>query len=148
MLTEEQTEAFVQDWFHAWNRHDIEAVLSRYAENAEVTSPLVAKFMPASGGAIHGVAELRIYFKALMGLRNDLYLEPIDCFMGAESLVLHYRGLACLRVAEVVELDDAGKVTRTVSHCSRAIGSSAPKTWRVAMIQSSSAAAVPMTAEP
>jgi SnoaL-like domain len=131
VLTEEQTGRFVQDWFDAWNRHDIEAVLSQCAENAQVTSPLVAKFVPDSDGTIHGVADLRRYLGAIMGLRDDLFLEPIDCFVGAESLVLHYRGLACLRVAEVVEFDAAGNVIKAVSHYSRAVAAPGPQRWRL-----------------
>ncbi len=63
-------------------------------------------------GRIVGKEALRGYFGAGLEKYPDLHFEPIELFVGVDSLVLHYHGAAGSRVAEVVFLDDRDKVTR------------------------------------
>ncbi len=121
MLTERDSQQFAHDWFDAWNRHDVNGILALFAESAETRSPLVARLAGNRQCLVRGKAALRLYFSSLLRLCADLRFEPIDCFIGTQSVVLHYTGWTCLRVAEVVEFDRQGKVARTTSHYSRGI---------------------------
>src|SRR5258708_3069473 len=42
MITEEQAAAFGRDWIDAWNRHDLDAILSHYDDAVVFCSPFVA----------------------------------------------------------------------------------------------------------
>ena len=40
-MTESEATRFAQEWVAAWNSRDLERILSHYADDVEVTSPLV-----------------------------------------------------------------------------------------------------------
>ena len=44
-MTEAEAQDFAQEWIAAWNSHDLDRILSHYAEDVEVTSPLVEMIM-------------------------------------------------------------------------------------------------------
>lgn len=44
MISREFAERFAKDWVDAWNRHDLEAVLSHYADDFEMSSPYIVHF--------------------------------------------------------------------------------------------------------
>jgi hypothetical protein len=63
-----------------------------------------------------GKDALRAYFAAGLERYPALNFEPIELFVGVDSLVLHYRGARGDLAAEVVFLDSDGKVTRYFAH--------------------------------
>jgi ketosteroid isomerase-like protein len=112
----DRAERFAEEWYAAWNAHDLEAVLDHYADDVEVVSPLVAALTGSDEGRITGKDALRAYFAAGLERYPDLHFEPIDLFVGVDSLVLHYRSTTGSLAAEVVFLDDAGRVGRYFAH--------------------------------
>ena len=54
--------AFVDDWVQAWNAHDLEKVLSHFADDVVFSSPLAAELLDDSDGVIRGKAALRTYW--------------------------------------------------------------------------------------
>jgi hypothetical protein len=46
--------AFADGWVKAWNSHDLEKVLSHFADNVVFTSPVAAQFLDDSDGVIRG----------------------------------------------------------------------------------------------
>lgn len=83
--------AFADRWVEDWNAHDLEAVLSHFAEDVLFTSPNAAAWIPGSGGVVRGKAALREYWAG--GLRNtpDLRFELIAAYVGIDTLVINYR---------------------------------------------------------
>jgi len=65
---------FVQAWLDAWNAHDVEAVLSNFADNATFTSPIAARLLDETGGVVHGKEALRDYWQKGLSLMPDLRL--------------------------------------------------------------------------
>jgi len=43
-----------QDWYAAWKAHDLEAVLSHYAEDVVFTSPFAARLDASPDGVVVG----------------------------------------------------------------------------------------------
>jgi ketosteroid isomerase-like protein len=41
---------FAAAWYAAWNAHDLEAILEHYADDVEMSSPLVAALTGEPGG--------------------------------------------------------------------------------------------------
>lgn len=62
-----EPEAFSRDWVTAWNRLDVEAILTHYADDVVFVSPLAAA---VTGNAeVHGKDELRAYWTTALRRR-------------------------------------------------------------------------------
>ena len=61
MLTESQVRQFADDWVHAWNSHDLDAIMSHYAPEIVLTSPVAARLLNDPSGAVRGHLALRSY---------------------------------------------------------------------------------------
>jgi ketosteroid isomerase-like protein len=107
---------FAEEWYAAWNAHDLDAVLEHYADDVEMTSPLVAGLAGAADGRIIGKEALRAYFTAGLERFPDLRFEPLGIFVGVDSLVLHYISVNGRPSAEVIFLDAHRKVARYFAH--------------------------------
>ena len=53
---------FAVDWIAAWNAHDLDLILSHYAENVVLTSPVAARVLGDPAGVVTGIGALRNYF--------------------------------------------------------------------------------------
>jgi hypothetical protein len=111
-----RAQRFAEQWYAAWNAHDLEAVLEHYADDVEMTSPLVAGLAGREDGRIAGKAALGAYFAAALERYPDLRFEPIGLFVGIDSLVLHYKSVEGRLTAETVFLDENDRVTRYFAH--------------------------------
>ena len=55
MITSEFARQFSQEWLSAWNAHDLEAILSHYADDFEMISPYIVAITGESSGVLKGV---------------------------------------------------------------------------------------------
>jgi ketosteroid isomerase-like protein len=115
-VDEHRARRFADEWYAAWNAHDLDAILDHYADDVEMTSPLVSVLTGRDEDRIVGKDALRAYFAAGLERFPTLHFEPIGLFVGVDSLVLHYRRTGGNSTAEVVILDDEDKVTRYYAH--------------------------------
>jgi hypothetical protein len=76
----------------AWNSHDLAAILDHYVDDVELASPPVSRLTGRDDGRIVGKHAVSTYFAAGLAKYPDLHFEPIEPFIGVDSLVLHYRG--------------------------------------------------------
>jgi|UniRef100_A0A7C3WGH3 hypothetical protein len=120
MLNPAEAERIARDWLKAWNSHDLEAILSHYAEGAELTSPFVVQLLGNPAGIVRGKENLRMYFSLGLSMFPDLHLELIRVFTGVNSLVVYYRGINETLAAEVMVLNPEGQVIKTMAHYSTA----------------------------
>jgi ketosteroid isomerase-like protein len=109
-------EEFARKWYAAWNAHDLESILSHYADGVEMTSPLVSVLTGDAAGRIVGKDALRAYFAAGLEKYPELHFEPLELFLGVDSLVLRYVGANGKPSAEVVFLDTKGTISRYFAH--------------------------------
>jgi ketosteroid isomerase-like protein len=107
---------FAAEWYAAWNAHDLERILSHYADDVEMASPLVAELAGRADGRIVGKDALRAYFAAGLEKYPDLHFEPLELFAGVDSLVLRYVSVDRRPSAEVVFLDETGRIGRYLAH--------------------------------
>jgi hypothetical protein len=115
-MDEATARAFADGWYAAWNAHDLEAILEHYADDVELTSPLVAGLTGEPGGRLTGKDALRAYFAAGLERYPDLHFDPLELLVGVDSLVLRYVSVGGRPSAEVVFLDAGGKICRYVAH--------------------------------
>ena len=103
--------SFAHSWIESWNQHDIDAVLSHYADDFELASPLIASIAGESSGVLHSKADVRAYWKKGLAQIPDLYFELQEVLTGVDSLTLYYRGHRGM-VTEVLWFDGTGKVKK------------------------------------
>jgi hypothetical protein len=99
--------AFVDSWVRAWNAHDLDEVLSHFADDVVFTSPVAARLIEGSDGVVRGKAALRAYWAE--GLRRipDLHFELVDVYVGVHTVVINYRNQRGGLVNEVLTFDGA-----------------------------------------
>jgi hypothetical protein len=98
-------EAFVESWLAAWNDHDLDEILSHFAEEVVFSSPVAARLIAGSGGVVRGKAALRDYWSEGLRRLPDLHFELIDIYTGVETLVINYRNERGGLVNEVLRFD-------------------------------------------
>jgi ketosteroid isomerase-like protein len=106
---------FAADWIDAWNAHDLERILSHYAEDFEMSSPVIAQLMGEATGLLRGKAAIRDYWRKALDRNPALRFELVNVFVGSGSVTLTYRGHRGLS-AEVFCFDAAGMVYRAAAH--------------------------------
>jgi ketosteroid isomerase-like protein len=96
---------FGRHWLAAWNSHDLEALLTHFAEDTVFTSPVAAQLLTDSNGVIHGKEALRAYWTE--GLRRipDLRFELVGVYAGINTIVINYRNQRGGLVNEVMRFE-------------------------------------------
>lgn len=115
-MDEQRAHRFANEWYAAWNAHDLEAILEHYADDVELTSPFVASLTGSDDGRLVGKDALRAYFAAGLERFPELQFEPLELYVGVRSLVLRYVGPTGAETAEVIFLNADRKVGRYFAH--------------------------------
>lgn len=115
-MTEAFARQFADHWLAAWNAHNLDAVLSHYAPDFEMSSPLIAAMGINPSGTLRGKDAVAAYWRAALDRLPDLRFEPIAVLAGAASLVIHYRTSFGKLAAETFVFDQQDKVIRAAAH--------------------------------
>ncbi|EWM16174.1 nuclear transport factor 2 family protein [Kutzneria sp. 744] len=99
-------EKFAAEWADAWNAHDLDRLLSHFADDVVWSSPVVVTFNGEESGTLHGKAAVRDYYAT--GLRRipDLRFEVLSVRVGMAVMVINYRNQDGREVSEVLVLRD------------------------------------------
>lgn len=110
-------DAFAAEWIAAWNAHDLERILSHYAEDIVFRSPVVRQRFGKASGEVSGKDELRAYWSgAFAPGAPALRFELIAVLAGVDGGAIRY--FSTTRDCEVVEtftFDHAGLVKRAAA---------------------------------
>jgi hypothetical protein len=104
------------EWFGAWNSHDLEGVLRHYANDVEFTSPFAVEFTGRADGTLHGVDELRTYFSRALAAFPDLRFTGLRIAQGVSSITLSYCSVRGLDAVETMLFGRDGKLVRVLAH--------------------------------
>jgi len=115
MLTQEFAEHFARAWIDAWNRHDLDLVLSHYSDDFVMSSPRIAVVANEPSGTLRGKAAIGAYWRKALELAPNLHFELIATLVGVKSIVLYYQG-ARGPAAELFIFDPAGIVVESAAH--------------------------------
>ena len=118
MLTESTVRQFADDWVRAWNSRDLDAIMSHYAPEIVLTSPVAASLLNDPSGMVSGKSALRSYFARGLEAYPNLAFELLDVLWGLSSVILYYRNQKGTKTGEFMELDTNFKVTRVVANYS------------------------------
>ncbi len=112
------SQKFASEWVDAWNAHDLDAVLSHYREDFQMSSPFIKQVAGDASGKLVGKEQVRKYWKTALRRMPELRFEHIATMEGVNSIAIHYKGPGGRLCAEVFEFDAAGLVQRAAAHYS------------------------------
>lgn len=115
-ITLEFAASFAVEWIAAWNAHDLPRVLSHYTDDFEMSSPFIIEIAGEPSGCLRGKERVRAYWQAALEKNPGLHFELLEAFVGADSVVLHYRGNSGERAAEILFFNEQGLVYRAAAH--------------------------------
>lgn len=116
MLSEQQLTQFAQEWIAAWNYHNLELILSHYADEIEFISPLIVKLLVQADGLIKGKENLRNYFAKGLATYPELKFEILQILFGVNSITIYYRSVNNLLAAELMVLNNERKAIQVRAH--------------------------------
>lgn len=116
MISIHQAEKFAQAWVDSWNSHDLDRIMSHYADDFEMTSPFIVRLMNEPTGTIKGKEKVRAYWAQALERLPDLHFDLIEVLASVDSITIYYHAVLGKRAAEVLFFDDNGKVRRAVAH--------------------------------
>jgi hypothetical protein len=108
--------ALAEHWLDAWNTHDLEAIMAHYSDDVVFYSPFIQKLNNDPDGCIKGVEGLKAYFQKALTAYPDLQFEPYHVLEGVNSLVLYYKSVGNRLAAEMMLLNEEGKVKEVRAH--------------------------------
>jgi ketosteroid isomerase-like protein len=116
MIPSKDTQAFAREWVDSWNSHDLDRILSHYADDFQMTSPFIAQLMNEPTGTIKGKENVRVYWARALERIPDLHFDLIEVLAGVDSITIYYHAVFGKRAAEVLFFDESGKVRRAIAH--------------------------------
>ena len=113
-MQKEQAWEAAKDWCDAWNRRDLDGIMRHYADDVELSSPIIVKRWGIADGWLRGKAKVRENFA--IGIKTpNLRFELIDVLLGVNAMCVVYRRETGALVTDLVELDATGKGRRVVA---------------------------------
>jgi len=100
--------ALGKSWIDAWNSHDLDRVLSLYADDTEMTSNGIVRLGFTVQGSVRGKQNLRAYWSRALALLPDLRFTLIGLFTSPNSLVVHYSNERGQTICEYLRIGQVG----------------------------------------
>ena len=88
MITEDKARNLAAHWIQSWNSHDLTEIMSHYAEDVILVSPVAARILNDPLGTVKGKDALRAYFKKGLEVYPNLKFDLLDMMWGLSSVVL------------------------------------------------------------
>lgn len=115
MLDKAFAARFAAEWIAAWNDHDLDRILSHYADDFEMASPVIVQIAGEPSGRLQGRKAVGAYWAKALQRLPDLRFELLATFTGVDSVVLHYQGPRGPS-AEVFHFGPDRRVIRACAH--------------------------------
>ncbi|STX52154.1 SnoaL-like domain [Legionella busanensis] len=107
---------FALDWLDAWNKHDVDLIMTHYADAIEFCSPVVQKVLGDERGIVQGKDNLRDYFTKQLKKFSTLHFQLLDVFTSPKTIVIYYKINRGLLASEVMLLDDKMKAIKVYAN--------------------------------
>ncbi|MDN3654493.1 nuclear transport factor 2 family protein [Ferruginibacter paludis] len=113
---EMDSKKFAAEWIASWNTHNLDDILKHYAEDVEITTPMIRIATAGDTDTLQGKAAVADYWiKALQQL-PDLHFELVEVTTGVNSVALYYKSVMNKMSIEVMFFNEQGKVNRIFAH--------------------------------
>ena len=119
-MTPDELNAIAYKWFDAFNRHDLEQLLSLYHDEAQHFSPKLKVRQPETQGLIRGKGALRAWWKDALERLPTLHYEVVRLTPYEDRVfmeyVRHVTGEEDLYVGEMLDVKNGLIVASSVFH--------------------------------
>lgn len=78
--------AFAEEWVKSWNSHDLDRILSHYANDLEITTPMIKLALGIDTGTLLGKQNVREYWASALQKMPNLHFELKDVTTGVNSI--------------------------------------------------------------
>ncbi|WP_397392860.1 nuclear transport factor 2 family protein [Polynucleobacter sp.] len=116
MITSQFANQFAQEWLHSWNSHNLDLILSHYADDFEMISPYIATITGDPSGTLRGKKAVGQYWGAALAKYPGPCFDLRQVLVGVQSAVIYYQGISGM-AAETFEVNQEGKVIKSIAHC-------------------------------
>ncbi|MEH7888280.1 nuclear transport factor 2 family protein [Elizabethkingia meningoseptica] len=106
---------FAKAWIDAWNSHDLDVILSHYADDIEITTPMIKITLGGSDGSLKGKEAVGAYWKKALEKIPDLHFELYEVTEGVNSVGLYYKSVMNKKAVEVMFFNPEGKVNKMIA---------------------------------
>jgi ketosteroid isomerase-like protein len=103
-------ESFAEAWLRDWNSHDLEVILSHYAEDVVFRSPKVARFTDSDVDTLKGRDALRPYFARGLATRPQLRFELVVATVDRDGVAIVYTAEDGGTAVETMSINREGEV--------------------------------------
>jgi ketosteroid isomerase-like protein len=104
---------FAKEWVAAWNDGDLERILAHYADDFEMTSPLIVERMGVASGTLKGKEAIRPYWSKGIATQPPLSFKLLDVLAGVNSVAIYYHSVTRSRlVVERLEFNSQRQAIR------------------------------------
>jgi ketosteroid isomerase-like protein len=114
-VTLEEARQFAEQWAAAWNRHDLDAVLSHYTDDFEMTTPMIQRVLGLESGTLKGKAAVGDYWRAALKKVPDLKFTILEVTCGVSAVSVYYQAVLGKKAVETFFFDETGKVYRALA---------------------------------
>lgn len=90
MIGKKFAERFARDWTDSWNSHDLQRILSHYADQFEMSSPVIIEVAGEPSGTLKGKDAVGAYWAKALSLMPDLWFELVTTLIGVNSIALYW----------------------------------------------------------
>ena len=88
---QQEVEQFARHWIESWNNHELEQIISHYAEKLTFISPLIVERFNRPNGTISDREELKTYFKIGLETNPNLRFELEQILYSVKGFTLFYK---------------------------------------------------------
>jgi hypothetical protein len=114
-MTHDEAARFASDWAEAWNRHDIDAVLAHYADDIEMTTPMIQRVLGIESGTLKGKQAVGDYWRAAICKVPNLAFSIIDVTSGVDAVSIYYRAVMGKTAIETFFFNKEGFVYKALA---------------------------------
>jgi hypothetical protein len=114
-MTNDEARQFAEHWVNAWNKHDLEDILSHYTDNFEMTTPMIQRLLGIATGTLKGKKAIGDYWKVALQKIPDLSFSIIDVTCGVNSVSIYYNAVLGKRAIETFFFNSEGKVFKALA---------------------------------
>ncbi|MBU3625532.1 nuclear transport factor 2 family protein [Polynucleobacter sp. JS-Safj-400b-B2] len=115
MITSEFANQFAGEWLSAWNSHNLDLILSHYADDFEMISPYIVAITGEPSGTLQGKKAVGQYWATALAKYPGLYFDLRQVLIGVQSVVIYYQGISGM-AAETFIFNQEGKVMKSIAH--------------------------------
>lgn len=105
---------FAAHWIESWNSHDVEEIISHYAEDVEITTPLLKLNDSYESGSLKGKILVKNYFYNALKRFPDLHFELLEVTSSKKSVEFYYKSVMNKRAIEVMFFNDKMLVNKII----------------------------------